>query len=122
MKQVFCQVCGEGVGIELDEEFLREKEDRQPCAYFSPYLERLGALLQQMIERDPGRLLKAEHGAVWVLYYENLDEPVQAILNGVDFADVAANRTYFEYHIWDQTFCFFPSDPPPGTSYETSSQ
>ncbi len=119
MERVFCQVNGKTVEIEFDEECLLAEEARQPCAHFAPFLERLGELLQRMIEREPGRLLRAEHGVVWVLHYENLTEPVYAILNGVSFADVAANRGYVEYHVWDQTFCFFPNDPSPTASMWT---
>jgi len=114
--QAICRVKGEEVEIKLDEEYLPEEEARQPCAHFAPFLDRLGDLLLQMTEQEPGRLLRAEHGVVWILHYERLAEPVYAILNGVDFADVAANRAYIEYHIWDQTFCFFPSDPSPSAS------
>ena len=116
MGRAFCRVKGEEVEIKLDEEYLPEEKARQPCAHFAPFLDRLEDLLLQMIEQEPGRLLRAEHGVVWTLHYERLAEPVYAILNRVDFADVAANRAYFEYHIWDQTFCFFPSDPSPRAS------
>ncbi len=62
------------------------------CQLVEGFLWHATSAVRWVAGRDPGPLLRAEHGGVWELAFEWLREPVLAVLRGPSLRAVAEGR------------------------------
>ncbi len=94
---LICTVEGAPVEVRLDLEFTPALSPEHLRRLLEAFLSQMKAAVRRTMRRDPGRLVRAEYGGTWELFYEGLDEPVFSGLFGPSWRAVGEGRFRLEF-------------------------